>query len=292
MATTENGLRRELLVGIRDNELAITALLAIAIAQINAAARKNKNNPKRFERDAVQAIVVFWAGYQLLSKKSNRVVATAFAEYVDATVGVQLDKVGATKTLAKVTKITNNYADDVFKGVLTRRNAFDNLTINQRITTLKRGSERVVRGLLNIGLNNDMSINQIARSIQHYIDPASPTGKRFTRGNGTDYRTVPTGRNLPKGSIRYNAVRIARTEMMHTYDIAAKDFFDKQPWGGLWDWFTSNSHKHADFCDVLQSQNPHNRLPDRPHPQCTCNPRPRVPSLKEFEQLVKSGKIQ
>lgn len=367
MATTARELRRELLTGIRDTNAEIDALLDDTIAEINAAARRHRTSPSRFQKAALAAIAAFWTAYQLLAVKSNRAVAQSFVTYVDNTVGKNLLRVGATQSYmdlvtmpptgqrpkgtlqlkleaahnagnraeeARLNKLvdasmrtdagmsaavreeflkamragkpitmteaqrragvaaTSKFSDGVAANVLTRRHPADGRNITQRIVTLRRGSDRVVQGLLDLGLSNDLSVNQIARAIQGYINPASQAGARFTAGNATNYKAVKIGKTLPKGSIRYNAVRIARSEMMLTYDIAAKQYYDGQPWSDGWDWILSNTHPAADDCDVLAAQSPHKELPRRPHPQCTCDARPHVITLKEFERLVKSGAIQ
>lgn len=186
---------------------------------------------------------------------------------------------------------SSKYADTVEKTVLSRKNPFDNKSTAQRIVTLKKGNEKIVRDLITQGIDKHLSVNQLARSIQQYIDPLSQAGKRFTAGNAVDYRAVQAGKKLPKGSIRYNAVRIARSEIMQTYDRAAEDYYKDQPYFTGWNWFLSNTHTGFDDCDTLANSNPHKTMPDRPHPQCTCDVRPNVASLSEFERLVKSGAI-
>lgn len=186
----------------------------------------------------------------------------------------------------------SKYALEVEANVLKRKSLYDGKSIEQRIVTLQKGNAKVVEGLLKIGIDNNMSVNNVARAIQNYIDPLSQAGGRFTAGNAVNYKAVPIGRTLPKGSIRYNAVRIARTEIMQTYDQASKDYYDRQEWGQGWDWVLSNTHSTPDGCDDLANASPHKELPKRPHPQCTCNPRPRVPTLKDFERLVKSGQLK
>lgn len=367
MATTEQELRRELLIGLRDTNLEIDALLDTAITDIDKAARKYANDRKRFEREVLIIIGAFWVGYRLLAKSSNKAVAQSFVTYVDNTVGKNLLKAGAVQTYtdliamppsnkrpkgdlqlkleaahnrgdtaeeARLNKLvdasmrtdagmddktraefikamkagkpitmveaqkragvaaSSKYADEVERTILTRKSLYDGKSIESRIVTLQRGNAKVVEGLLKIGIDADMSVNNVARAIQNYIDPLSQAGKRFTAGNAVNYKAVPIGRTLPKGSIRYNAVRIARTEIMQTYDQASKDYYDNQEWKQGWDWELSNTHKGPDQCDVLARQSPHKTLPERPHPQCTCNPRPRVPSIKEFERLVKSGELK
>lgn len=292
MATTQTELRRDVLTSIRDNRNAIEELLAGTIVAIEEAARRHKNNEQQFLKRALIIIGVFWLDYQLLHEGPNKIVAGSMAEYADTTIGTKLKRVGATKSLKEFTKLTESYADDVAKGILSRKSAYDGLTINQRITTLKKGTETVVKKLIKTGIDANLTVNQLAKSIEFYIDPKSVSGGKLTKGNSIDFRTIKPGKSVPKASIRYNAVRISRTEIMHTYDVAARDFYEKQPWGGLWDWFLSNTHAGFDDCDTLAAQSPHKRMPDRPHPQCACDVRPRVPTLAEFEKLVKSGKIQ
>ena len=200
-------------------------------------------------------------------------------------------RAGKPITMAQAQKLagevaSSRYADDVAENILTRKSLYDAKSINQRIVTIQRGNERVVADLLKYGIDQNISVNQLARSIQDYVKPA-----KVTRGNAVNYKTIQAGKKIPKGSINYNAVRIARTEIMQTYDQAARDFYDDKPWLQGWDWFLSNTHAGQDDCDTLAAQSPHKKLPDRPHPQCTCNPQPRVPTLKEFGELVKSGKI-
>jgi len=367
MATTPTQLRRELLTEIVGSNAAINKLLAAAIASVAVAARQYPNDQKKFQKAVLTAIGTFWVSYRLLAQTSNKAVATSFVEYVDATVGKRMLKVGATQsyldlvsqpptaarpkgelqlkleaahnagnkaeearlnklvdasmrtdagmsaavreeflkamragkpiTMSEAQKrageaLSSKYADTVEKTVLTRKSPFDGKSIEQRIVTIQRGNIKVVERLLAQGIDADLSVNQLARSIQSYIDPLSQAGKRFTKGNAIDYRAVQAGKTLPKGSIRYNAVRIARSEIMRTYDQASIDFYQGQPYATGWDWFLSNTHSGNDDCDYLASQNPHKKPPQRPHPQCACDLRPHVASLAEFEQLVKDGKIR
>lgn len=184
------------------------------------------------------------------------------------------------------------YSNAVERSVLTRISPYDGRNIEQRIVTLNRAHTQMVEKLIAQGIDDGLSVNQLARSIQNYIDPRSQAGRRFTAGNGINYRAVPIDKRLPKNNIRYNAVRIARTEIMTTYDIAASRYYQDQPWTSGWDWILSNTHAGQDDCDTLAEQSPHETLPDRPHPQCACNARPRVATLSEFEQLVRDGKIR
>lgn len=289
MATTQRQLRCELLTGIRDAETDIDSLLAELNREIARAARQTSDK-KAFRQRVVVALVAFWGAYRLLQPKVNASVASSVISYVDASVGRTLMRVGASRTYQSLK--LNTYADTIAKTVLTRKNVYDDITMRHRIVTLRRGSEKVVRDMINRGFAQGLTVNDVARSIQHYVNPMSQAGKRFTAGNGIDYRAVAKGRNLPKGAIRYNAVRIARSEMMLTYDEAMIDYYQDKPWSKGWRWVLSNTHVGEDICDIMAKNSPYKEPQSRPHPQCTCDQQPDVMSLSEFEQLVKSGKIK
>ena len=290
MATTQRQLRRELLTGIRDTELDVDALIAELNREIARAARQNGANKAEFRKRVIVALVAFWGAYRLLQPTANKTIAGAVVSYVDASVGRALVRVGASQTFQALKLST--YADDVAKAVLTRKNVYDGGTIQQRIVTLRRGSEKVVRDMINRGFAQGLTVNDVARSIQHYVNPMSQAGRRFTAGNGINYKAVARGRNLPKGAIRYNAVRIARSEMMLTYDQAMHQYYEGKPWSKGWRWILSNTHVGEDICDIMAKGSPYKKPQSRPHPQCTCDQQPDVMSLSEFEQLVKSGKIK
>lgn len=184
------------------------------------------------------------------------------------------------------------YGTDKGAAVLKRVNPYDKGTIEHRIVTLKRGNERIVRAMVRQGFKDGLTVNQVARSIQNYVNPMSQAGMRFTAGNGINYKAVQAGKNLPKGAIRYNAVRIARTEMMLTYDQAMYDYYNGKPWSRGWKWLLSNTHAGYDDCDVLAKGSPYKKPQARPHPQCTCDQQPDIIGLDEFERLVKNGSIK
>lgn len=290
MATAAQ-LRRDVLAGSLLNEEQIAILLGIAIDDINAAAKRYKNNTTAFERRALAIIALFWASYVLLTKNTHRNIGGIFASYVDDTIGVSLDKAGASKTLAALKKETATFADDVAKAVLTRKSPFDGLTITSRINTLKKGSERIAKEILKTGIARGLSVNELAVSLQRYIDPESLSGKTLTRGNSVNYKSIQRGMNVPKGAIKYNAVRISRSEIMQTYDRASDQFYQNRPWIKGWDWILSNTHAVPDDCNTLAAQSPHKTIPQRPHPQCMCDVRPQVMNVTELSALVRSGKL-
>lgn len=289
MAQNATELRRETLISIRDYEAQMDALIATYIADIERASLAYSDRPKTFERVSIGIIAAFLIAFERLSINANRVVASNYAAYVQNLVGQRLTKAGAVSAYSSLSNTAIRYPQNVANTFLSRRNPYDGLTFHRRIVTLQKGSERIVNGLLNIGIADGRSVNQVARAIQGYIDPRSQAGTRFTSGSTLNYRAIQAGKKLPKGSIRYNAVRIGRSEIMQTYDRAANAFFSNKKWSKGWSWHLSNTHSKRDECDNLAENSPHKRQPDRPHPQCVCDVRPVVLTVNELSDLVFAG---
>jgi len=291
MATTATELRRELLIGIRDYEDQMEALIATYNSDLERASLFNANNFDRFEIVAAGIIAAFLVDFARISVSANTTIATQYATYVMNSTGVRLSRAGAVQSYSALNRLSISVPQAVSDSFLTRRNIYDGRTFTGRLKTLQAGSERIVRGLISEGVASGRSVNDVARSIQHYIDPSSQAGRRFTRGNGINYTAIQKGKRLPKGSIRYNAVRIARSEIMRTYDLASNAFYKDKPYARGWTWNLSNTHRGYDGCDILSQNSPHDKLPARPHPQCTCDPRPVVITVADLRNLVNSGLI-
>lgn len=290
MATTPEQLRRELLLEMQSYDADTQKILNQYILEIERASRKHKDDMNAFQKAVVVLLGAMFIDFSRVSTASNAKIAGNVAKYVDNTLIPNLRKAGAVQTAATLKKSTVMYSQQIARAFVLRRNPVDNRSFSQRIVTLNRGSEQMVDKLIRLGIKQGNSVNEIARAIEGYIDPASQSGRRITSGSRINYRMVKTTRTkIPKGSIKYNAVRIARSESMQTYDNASKEYYEDKPWSEGWDWFTSNTHVGPDACDDLRKASPHKVLPKRPHPQCTCNTRARLLGLKDFEQLVKRG---
>lgn len=289
MADNLGDLRIEALQRIATYDRATSRVLRSYIREVDALAKRFATDIPRFRREVELLINRMYVEFSAVSITQNAAMAGTVAAYVDATLVLRLADVGAAKTAAAIGKSTHSYAERMGNYFMSRRHPADGRTFSSRIVTLQRGSETVVDRLIELGIRRGSSVNDIARSIQGYIDPTAPSARRVTAGNGVNYRMVATNKKIPKGSIKYNAVRIARSEVMQTYDNAMAHYYDDKAWSGGWRWRTSNTHKVPDACDGLVGY--HKTLPERPHPQCTCDPQPVIPSIKEFEKLVAQGKI-
>ena len=167
--------------------------------------------------------------------------------------------------------IADNFLKRKFPGTKT--------SVEQRITTVAAGSERVVRNIVNLGIKDGKSAWEIAKEIEAYVVPndnslrvAPWTITRRELGKPVSY--IPKG--VPAGSVEYNAFRIARAETVETYHqapyIAHKD---KWYYNGT-KWHLSRSHPKKDKCDEYATHNEGigkgvwRELPKLPHPHCLC----------------------
>lgn len=199
-----------------------------------------------------------------------------------------------------------NYLDQQSKKtqILVRDTSMNNkypgnpITTGQRIKNIQDGSERVVRNIINVGIKDGKSSWQIGKEIEQYVIP-NKNGKRIApwtitrRELGRPVSYIPKG--VPAGSVEYNAMRIARTEVASYYQqapyLAHKD---KWYYNGTV-WVLSRSHPKVDTCDEYAAHDEGlgigvwKKPPIIPHPHCLCHTRTKTVSTTEmldwFERL-------
>lgn len=167
--------------------------------------------------------------------------------------------------------------------LLSRRfgGAGSNKTTEDRFKTIIDGSQRTVRNIVNAGIKDGTPSWEIAKQIESYIKPEYKDGKRVApwtiarRELGKPVSYVPKG--IPAGSVEYNAMRIARTEMAKTYQMAPYlAHKDKWYYNGT-KWVLSRSHPKEDECDRYATHDEGlgigvwKKCPEIPHPHCLCH---------------------
>lgn len=183
------------------------------------------------------------------------------------------------------------------KTVLNRQFPGTKVSLTGRITTLRNGSERVVHNIITVGIKEGKSSWQIAKEIEAYVTP-NPKGLRVApwtitrRELGKPISYIPKG--VPAGSVEYNAMRIARTETVFSYQQAPY-LADKDKWyynGTLW--MLSRSHPKDDICDDYAAHEEGLgrgvwRVPPHiPHPHCMCTTQTQtVPTEEMLEWFAK-----
>ena len=190
-------------------------------------------------------------------------------------------RAGANKD--KVNKFLNsnqvNTTNKIATGFLNRNFPGTKKSVNQRIKTLQDGSEQVVRNIIMQGVIDGKSSWKIAREIGAYVTP-NANGLRVApwtitrRELGKPVSYIP--KNIPAGSVEYNAFRIARAETVETYQNATY-LANKDKWyyNGT-KWHLSRAHPKADRCDDYATHEEGlgtgvwRKKPALPHPHCIC----------------------
>lgn len=289
---TPEQIRREFLIRVRDYDAEISDALAELQRDIERAANEYPNDTDGFTAAVSALIVAFYTAFTALSVNVTRDVALIYGNYVDKTIVSMLDDAGAPKTAKALHDKALKYPTIATNRFKSRKNPYDGKTFDNRIVTLKRASTQMVERIVARGIKDGKSVNDVARSIQNYIDPTSQAGRRYTRGNGVNYKAIQLDRRLPKAAIKYNAVRIARSEIMQTYQQSTGEFYDGEPYNRGFRWVLSNSHRGKDICDInaARTYKTYADIPKR-HPQCMCDIQPIPITLDDLRRLVSSGAI-
>lgn len=170
------------------------------------------------------------------------------------------------------------------------------LTTGLRIKNIQQGSARVVKNIINLGIKDGKSSWQIAKEIEAYVIP-NAKGLRVApwtitrRELGRPISYIPRG--VPAGSVEYNAMRIARTEMASYYQQAPY-LAHKDKWyynGTLW--VLSRSHPKIDRCDDYAAHDEGigigvwRKPPKIPHPHCLCHTQTKTVNTDEMIDMLK-----
>jgi hypothetical protein len=159
--------------------------------------------------------------------------------------------------------------------------------IGERITSIVGGAKKSVINILTVGINKGYSAKQIAGDIANYIVKdnrkswVSPY--QWYREKFGFKRRIPNG--IPPGSLQYNAVRIARTEINNTYRQATIDIHKNKPWVKGYEWVLSPSHPVEDICDAWADGGPYTYAEAHKlgHVHCMCHIEVVYKSKEEME---------
>lgn len=232
----------------------------------------------------------FILAYLTVLKRYNRDVAevAAIGEF-DRIARLYGSVLGVGSLLRAFRNETINYGDDVYKRLLYRKSFDDGRMLAQRLKIMEAGSVKTVRNIVAVGIKDGESALLVAEKIKAYVDPRltkrklAPWAlfrKRFDRATSF----VP--KNIPSGSIGYNAIRIARTEINHSYRHTVVDLNRDKPWHKGWYWRLSASHPKPDICDTWAEYGLYKEEAGLPvgHPNCFCYIEPATMTQSEFEK--------
>ncbi len=237
--------------------------------------QKNGSNPDPDRINAgLKSIFAAWAGGYVSYLINKNVEAAKLSTALEAreTREAYQDPFRTRDTEKKGQQYWSTFPRNGFTG---RRNLLDGITVGQRIKTVETGSLKTVQNIIYTGIKDGKSAKQLAADISGYVvkdvDGRWVSPYQYYRSRfGYKVNKVPKG--IPAGSMQYNAVRIARTEINNTWREATLRATKDQPWVTGYTWNLSGSHPATDICDDLANGSPYTRgnVPMTPHPHCMC----------------------
>lgn len=128
--------------------------------------------------------------------------------------------------------------------------------------------------VVNSGILLGKGAAEIAKDVSGFINPRAP------------------------GGIRYNAMRLGRTELNNAFHATSVQTYAQSPYVVGVQWVLSNSHGRPDECDNLAGEDfgmgpgvwrPAD-VPSKPHPQCFCYTVPVTPDVEKFQRDLMNGR--
>lgn len=200
-----------------------------------------------------------------------------------------LMKAGLYKEATQLYTDVRNYAASARKRLMLDKWAKDQVPLGYRIKTIKEGTQKTVLNIIQQGFVEKKGSAEIAKLLEQYINPVgkAPSAEalrayRIKYGRPMNY----TPKNVSPATVRYQALRIARTEMAHIYRQATLDFYEDKDYVKGYKWTLSNRHPKDDECDEYSKVTYESRedIPAQ-HPNCLCDIQAIRMTEKEMKEL-------
>lgn len=216
-------------------------------------------------------------------RSGMRASARLPGETVEAWLGDALAMCGVEGSFSVVFSQT---PDDVLRALLDGRMYRDGKSLSQRIWSRTDQLAGNIEDIVAQGIAQHRSALDIAKDLEAYVSPKAKMPVSWLK----IYPDIPFDRQ-----IEYNAMRLARTAINHSYWAANVETALKNPFCMAMHWALSASHYERqvarfgeDVCDTYASHDeglgrgnfPIKELP-MPHAQCLCVQYQVVPSLEE-----------
>lgn len=226
----------------------------------------------------------------------NLVITAQAVGKIEANKAIQqivplLEKVGLFEMAIEFYNDVQSYTDNIQARLLFSKQ--NDLTLKMRIKTLQNGSEKTIRNIITNAMREGKGAKEIAKLLEEYVNPL-PNGKkvqplseyrkRFNRAKNY------TPKGVPFGSVQYNALRIARTEVANVSRNATIRFYEDRFWVKGYRRVLSNRHPKRDECDDYAKEIYKNKEDVPPfHPNCLCAILPVVMSPSEIKQYINNN---
>lgn len=158
-------------------------------------------------------------------------------------------------------------AERNIESVVTRI-LFTQQPLSRRVYKTRALANGLVSTAINRALARGDSAADLARSVHHLIDPATP------------------------GGVSYAAIRLARTEVNNAFHAQAILDAQEKPWVNEMRWHLSKVHRDQDcVCEDYATIGlfPIDKVPPKPHPNCRCYVTPEEPDFDTWESNLIQG---
>lgn len=187
------------------------------------------------------------------------------------------------------------YPTNLKQTFYTRANPEDGIRFDERIKTVRLGTEQTVRNIVNVSKRNGFSADQIAADVRTYLrsengGPGRPLNVTELQRQAALLNGTAKPKNITKTKLPYSAKRIARSEAGNTYRAAEVEMYRGTVFeDDKYDWVLSNSHTDQDGCDDNARRSPY-KANDRPrtHPNCNCAFIKRAVSVAELKRRLQA----
>jgi len=264
-------------------------------------ARKNSTNPNRLAEMASYIMLSFITAYTYILTQTNLKVVQAAGKKSKSELNSMLYRIGIKNNVlvAQFNKEVNGIISKYGVKAILKRKIGKN-TIEYHIKTIYNGSVKTVRNIVAVGVSKGKSAIDIAKQIEQYIRPTERLTRispfEWYRKRFASYK-VKNLKQIPPGSVSYNAFRIARSETARTYQDYLVKMNQDKPWVYGFKWNLSASHPFPDICDVWAEKdygmgagvyNADNLPIDHPNGMCYVTTVQVAP--KDFKNYLKTGK--
>jgi hypothetical protein len=239
-------------------------------------------------------IAGFFVAYKTILSNRNANIAQISGSYEQKKIEGMLTKLGGSQLVTNYRNALSNSAEDIKKTLWTRKIPVDSRTLTDRMEWVKKGATKTVRNIIATGTREGINTQELAKRIEQYIKPGVKTRYvspyAWARGRFQSIKLTDI-KDIPKGSVSYQAHLIARTEGAWTARQIKDEYYSDKPYVKGWEWKVSRFHKIVDICDDWAHANPYPTLESMPkdHPNGLCDQIPILMSDKEFAHYLKTG---
>jgi hypothetical protein len=228
-------------------------------------------------------------------QKSTGIIQERILEEIPASINNgqnlynEIDETLLSELFAGSDKVTPNGIHKMINGINARlisvtvnRMYQDGYTLSNRVWQLSSDYQAQVTQLINSGLAQGLSIQDIAKSVQSYtIGGVERLAEDFPKAKWG---------NITIKNLDWRALRLIRSEFSASMKTGAVMAGEMNPASTkLYEWVRINTQQHDCECPGLAAGGPYtaNSIPAQPHPNCMCQVRAILRDLKDFTADLK-----